>query len=74
MRIVDTTSPAGSSEGRAPMRASAQARLALALAAGKVAGTASKVLGVGGGTSFPGTIARRIDPRILSKVAAATDA
>jgi UDP-N-acetylmuramyl tripeptide synthase len=56
------------------MPASAHARLALALAAGKVAGTASKVLGVGGGTSFPGTVARRIDPRILSKVAAASDA
>jgi UDP-N-acetylmuramyl tripeptide synthase len=56
------------------MPASAQARLSLALAAGKVAGTASKVLGVGGGTSFPGTVARRIDPRILSKVAAASDA
>ena len=56
------------------MPISAQARLALALAAGKAAGTASKALRAGGGTSFPGTIARRIDPRVLQKVAAASDA
>jgi len=53
---------------------SQQARLALALAAGKAAGTASKVLRVGGGTSFPGSVARRIDPDVLRKVAAASDA
>ena len=57
-----------------PMPAGEQARLALALAAGKAAGAASKVLRVGGGTSFPGSLARRIDPRILRKVAAASDA
>ncbi len=51
-----------------------QARLALALAAGKAAGTASRVLRVGGGTSFPGSVARRIDPHVLEKVAAASDA
>ncbi len=53
---------------------SAQARLTLALAAGKAAGTASKVLRTGGGTSFPGRVARQIDPRVLQKVAAASDA
>ena len=56
------------------MPLSARARLALALAGGKAAGTASKVLQAGGGTSFPGTVARRIDPRVLQKVAAASDA
>ena len=74
MRIINSAPPARSGEGRAPVPPAAQARLALALAAGKVAGTASKVLRAGGGTSFPGTVARRIDPRVLQKVAAASDA
>ncbi len=66
--------PALPMEGRGPVRPSGQARLALALAAGKAAGAASKILRTGGGTSFPGTVARRIDPRVLQKVAAASDA
>ena len=74
MRIINSVPPARSGEGRAPMPPAAWARLALALAAGKAAGTASKVLRAGGGTSFPGTVARRIDPRVLQKVAAASDA
>jgi lipid II isoglutaminyl synthase (glutamine-hydrolysing) len=74
VRIVNSAPPATPFERRAPVPASAQARLALALAAGKAAGTASKVLGAGGGTSFPGTVARRIDPRVLQKVADASDA
>jgi UDP-N-acetylmuramyl tripeptide synthase len=53
---------------------SEQARLTLALAGGKAAGTAARMLGVGGGTSFPGIVARRIDPRVLEKAAAASDA
>jgi lipid II isoglutaminyl synthase (glutamine-hydrolysing) len=53
---------------------SAQARLTLALAGGKAAGTAARMLRVGGGTSFPGIVARRIDPRVLQKAAAASDA
>jgi lipid II isoglutaminyl synthase (glutamine-hydrolysing) len=65
---------AGPDNGRAPLRAGARARLAVALAAGKAAGTAAKVLRAGGGTSFPGSVARRIDPRVLQKVAAASDA
>jgi lipid II isoglutaminyl synthase (glutamine-hydrolysing) len=52
----------------------AQARLVLALAGGKAAGTACRVLRVGGGTSFPGMVARRIDPQVLHKAAAASDA
>jgi len=74
VRIINSAPPARSGEGRAPMPPAAWARLALALAAGKAAGTASKVLRAGGGTSFPGTVARRIDPRVLQKVAAASDA
>ncbi len=57
-----------------PSRLPAQARFTLALAAGKAAGTASRVLGIGGGTSFPGAVARQIDPRVLAKVATASHA
>src|SRR5271154_1888287 len=74
MRIVNSTPSALPTEASGPARPSAQARLALALAAGKAAGTASKILGSGGGTSFPGAVARMIDPRVLQKVAAASDA
>jgi lipid II isoglutaminyl synthase (glutamine-hydrolysing) len=74
VRIADSTSPARSSDGRAFLAASEHARLTLALAAGKAAGTASKVLRVGGGTSFPGSVARWIDPEVLRKVVAASDA
>jgi UDP-N-acetylmuramyl tripeptide synthase len=51
-----------------------RARFALALAAGKGAGTAGRVLNIGGGTSLPGAIARRIDPLVLQKVATASKA
>ena len=71
---MTTTHPAEPGDSSAAMPPSGQARLALALAAGRAAGTASKVLRVGGGTSFPGSVARRIDPHILRKVAAASDA
>jgi UDP-N-acetylmuramyl tripeptide synthase len=57
-----------------PSQLPAQARFTLALAAGKAAGTASRVLGIGGGTSFPGAVARQIDPRVLAKVATASHA
>src|SRR6187551_1911095 len=50
---------------RGPLR---QARLALAISAGKMVGTAGRVLGVGGGTSLPGMVARRIDPDVLKAV------
>jgi lipid II isoglutaminyl synthase (glutamine-hydrolysing) len=49
-------------------------RLALALAVGKGSGAAGRLLNIGGGTSFPGAIARRIDPLVLRKVATASDA
>jgi lipid II isoglutaminyl synthase (glutamine-hydrolysing) len=74
MRLVNSAPPDQSSQERFTVPAGGQARLALALAAGKAAGTASKMLRTGGGTSFPGSLANRIDPRILQKVAAASDA
>jgi UDP-N-acetylmuramyl tripeptide synthase len=45
-------------------------RLLLAVAAGKSAGVASRVLRRGGGTTLPGVVARRIDPQALRKLAA----
>jgi lipid II isoglutaminyl synthase (glutamine-hydrolysing) len=51
-----------------------RARFAFALAAGKASGAAGRLLNIGGGTSFPGTVARRIDPLVLQKVAAASKA
>jgi lipid II isoglutaminyl synthase (glutamine-hydrolysing) len=72
MRIVTSRPPHRHALGRPAVPA--QARLALALAGGKAAGTASRVLRVGGGTSFPGMVARRIDPRVLQKATAASDA
>jgi len=65
--------PASPVRGKSPQGASAQARLALALAAGKAASKTSKVLGFGGGTSFPGRVARWVDPGVLQKVTAASD-
>ncbi len=50
---------------RTPLR---QARLALAISAGKLAGASGRILGIGGGTSLPGMVARRIDPTILQSV------
>lgn len=47
-------------------------RFSLALAAGKGAGAAGRLMKIGGGTSLPGAIARRIDPLVLQKVAAAS--
>ena len=44
------------------------ARLALALSAGKLAGKTGRIFRLGGGTSFPGLVARRLDPGVLRKV------
>jgi lipid II isoglutaminyl synthase (glutamine-hydrolysing) len=74
MRIIASGPPVGTYVDNAAANPSAHARLALALAGGKAAGTASRVLGVGGGTSFPGIVARRIDPRVLQKATAASGA
>ncbi len=78
MRLTASRPSAGPYTGTAPApvrpAAAAQARFALALAAAKTAGAASRILKFGGGTSYPGKIARRIDPDVLAKIAAASDA
>ena len=50
------------------------ARLTLALSSGKLASRTVRVLRMGGGTSLPGLVARRIDPLVLRKVIARTRA
>ena len=45
-----------------------RARLALAISAGKLAGASGRFFHIGGGTSLPGMIARRIDPNVLKSV------
>jgi UDP-N-acetylmuramyl tripeptide synthase len=49
-------------------------RLAAAIAAGKAAGMASRVFGMGGGTTLPGVVARRIAPDALRRISAALPA
>src|SRR2546425_4501145 len=51
-----------------------RARLALAISAGKLAGASGRWLRIGGGTSLPGLIARRIDPDVLKSVVGASKA
>jgi UDP-N-acetylmuramyl tripeptide synthase len=43
-------------------------RLFTALVAARAAGTTSRLLGRGGGTSLPGMVARRVDPDILGTI------
>ena len=65
---------AGAKSGRVPALLAEQARFAVALGAGKGSGAVGRLLHMGGGTSFPGAIARRIDPLVLQKVATASKA
>jgi UDP-N-acetylmuramyl tripeptide synthase len=51
-----------------------RARLALAISAGKLAGASGRFFRIGGGTSLPGMIARRIDPNVLKSVVGASKA
>lgn len=51
-----------------------RARLALAISAGKLAGASGRLLRIGGGTSLPGMVARRIDPNVLKSVVGASKA
>src|SRR6266699_2199327 len=51
-----------------------RARLALAISAGKLAGASGRFFRIGGGTSLPGRIARRIDPNVLKEVVGASKA
>ena len=51
-------------------RASGEVRKTAAVLAGKATGALSRMTKRGGGTTLPGDVARAIDPRILSKLAA----
>jgi UDP-N-acetylmuramyl tripeptide synthase len=51
-----------------------RARLAFAISAGKLAGASGRFFRIGGGTSLPGMIARRIDPDVLKLVVGASKA
>src|SRR6266699_3753473 len=51
-----------------------RARLSLAISAGKLAGASGRLLRIGGGTSLPGLVARRIDPDVLKSVVGASKA
>src|SRR5260370_5752645 len=51
-----------------------RARLALASSAVKLAGASGRLLGIGGGKSLPGLMARRIDPDVLKSVVGASKA
>jgi lipid II isoglutaminyl synthase (glutamine-hydrolysing) len=51
-----------------------RARMAFAISAGKLAGASGRLLRIGGGTSLPGMIARRIDPNVLKTVIGASKA
>ncbi|HUY54623.1 MAG TPA: MurT ligase domain-containing protein [Candidatus Nanopelagicaceae bacterium] len=44
-------------------------RLGAAIGLGKLVGSASRRLGLGGGTTLPGDVARAIDPHVLAKLA-----
>src|SRR5439155_3037735 len=72
MKIEDT-STSNNSTGTTPS-VLGRARLALAISAGKLAGASGRFLRIGGGTSLPGVIARRIDPNILKEVMGASKA
>ncbi|MGH3252967.1 MAG: MurT ligase domain-containing protein, partial [Trebonia sp.] len=69
----EASAAAGAKRGTVRVLAE-QARFALALVAGKGSGAAGRLLKIGGGTSFPGAVARRIDPLVLQKVATASNA
>jgi len=61
-------------DGLAQALSAERVRFTLALAAGKWAGATGRLLNIGGGTSLPGAIARRIDPLVLRKVVTASKA
>jgi UDP-N-acetylmuramyl tripeptide synthase len=63
-----------SSYGTIPPSGLGRARLALAISAGKLAGASGRLFHIGGGTSLPGMIARRIDPSVLKSVVGASKA
>src|SRR6266581_4185349 len=72
MATEDT--PAGTTSVNTTPSGIGKARLALAISAGKLAGASGRFFRIGGGTSLPGMIARRIDPNILKEVVGASKA
>ena len=44
------------------------ARLSAAIAVAKAARLASRTLRIGGGSTVPGVVARRVDPAVLTKL------
>ncbi|MHB8600457.1 MAG: MurT ligase domain-containing protein [Ktedonobacteraceae bacterium] len=71
MATEDTTSTNGTATAPSGL---GKARLALAISAGKLAGASGRFFRIGGGTSLPGMIARRIDPNVLKSVVGASKA
>ena len=61
-------------DGTASPTGLGRARLAFAISAGKLAGASGRLFHIGGGTSLPGMIARRIDPNVLKSVVGASKA
>ena len=62
------TSQGSLPRGRKTITPLGRVRLSLAISAGKLAGASGRLLRIGGGTSLPGMIARRIDPDVLKSV------
>jgi lipid II isoglutaminyl synthase (glutamine-hydrolysing) len=71
--LPEASAPDAASAAVAP-KGLGRARLSLAITAGKLAGASGRLLRIGGGTSLPGLIARRIDPRVLKEVVGASKA
>src|SRR5579871_2749074 len=74
MGIEETPTPTNSVGTTATSSGLGRARLALAISAGKLAGASGRFFRIGGGTSLPGMIARRIDPNVLKSVVGASKA
>lgn len=72
--MATTSSNGDGPTGKTAPSGLGRARLALAISAGKLAGASGRFLRIGGGTSLPGVIARRIDPNILKEVMGASKA
>lgn len=73
----DSTSSSSSTQTRReaePEGALSRLQLELALSAGKLTASTTRLLKLGGGTSLPGIVARRIDPHVLRKVMVASPA
>ena len=66
---IDEETGAERADGPAPLGVLARGRVAAALSAARAAGTASRLLGRGGGTSLPGLLVERLAPAALPHLA-----